>query len=115
MTQRGGRRAGAGRKKGSLSIRTRHIAETAMNDGITPLEVMLGVMRQFWREGRGLEAADIAKAAAPYMHPRLAFIEPPNKPKEPTQEELREQKRREMERAEQETREIFRALRERNQ
>ncbi len=81
-TGRGGSRAGAGRKKGSLTQKTREIAERSMEEGITPLEYMLSVMRgcsdhedpkvQIAREAMRFEAA---KAAAPYMHPRLAAIE----------------------------------------
>jgi hypothetical protein len=40
-----GARKGAGRKAGSLTIKTRAIAEQAVAEGITPLEVMLRAMR----------------------------------------------------------------------
>ncbi len=99
---RGGKRDGAGRKTGQLSVRTRKVAEAAIAEGLTPLEVMLDNMR-FAHKGaenclgkliaeheksplekfdaykemlrlRGL-AQDAAKDAAPYMHPRLAAIE----------------------------------------
>lgn len=53
-----------------------------MEEGVTPLEYMLKIMRdesdhedpkiQIAREAMRFEAA---KAAAPYMHPRLAAIE----------------------------------------
>lgn len=81
---RGGARSGAGRKKGAATKRTREIADRALAEGITPLEFMLKIMR----EDRPPEDADIAqrvafhtlrfeaaKAAAPYMHPRLAAVE----------------------------------------
>jgi len=70
---RGGKRDGAGRKAGSLTTRTRELVEKARDAGLTPLDYMLSVMRDesFDMEKR-LEAA---KAAAPYMHPRLAAIE----------------------------------------
>lgn len=81
-TGRGGARKGAGRKPGSATKRTREIADRAYEDGVTPLEYMLAVMRgcsehedpkiQIAREAMKFEAA---KAAAPYMHPRLAAIE----------------------------------------
>lgn len=81
-TGRGGARPGAGRKKGSATARTREIAERAYGDGVTPLEYMLAVMRaesehedpriQAGREALRFEAA---KAAAPYIHPRLAAVE----------------------------------------
>ena len=79
---RGGARKGAGRKAGSATKRTREIADAAMAGGITPLEYMLQVMRlesehedariQIAREAMRFEAA---KAAAPYVHPRLAAVE----------------------------------------
>jgi hypothetical protein len=79
---RGGARKGAGRKLGSATKRTREIANGAAEAGLTPLEYMLEVMRrdsdhedpkvQVSREALRFEAA---KAAAPYIHPRLASIE----------------------------------------
>lgn len=71
----GGARKGAGRKPGSLTTRTRAIAEQAIAEGITPLEVMLGAMRARYEAGDLLAAASLAKDAAPYVHPRLAAIE----------------------------------------
>lgn len=82
-TGRGGARKGAGRKKGSATAKTRAIADKAAADGITPLEFMLQVMRS--EPSDQLDARDAlratemrfeaAKAAAPYMHPRLASVE----------------------------------------
>lgn len=79
---RGGRRPGAGRKKGSATKKTREIADRAAEEGLTPLEFMLQMMRrptdhedpkiQALRESMAFEAA---KAAAPYVHPRLAAVE----------------------------------------
>ena len=78
----GGSRKGAGRPKGALTSRTREIAEKAAGSGITPLEYMLKVLRdssdhedpkvQAQREMLRFEAA---KAAAPYIHPRLSSVE----------------------------------------
>jgi len=58
-----------GRKKGTANTKTREIADKAAASGITPLEYMLAVMRdeQADPERRG----EMARAAAPYMHPRL--------------------------------------------
>lgn len=64
-----------GRKKGSLNKRNQEIAEQAIKDGITPLEVMLKAMRMKADEGDWTGAAAIAKDAAPYMHARLASVE----------------------------------------
>lgn len=80
---RGGKRAGAGRKVGSTTKKTREIADRAMADGITPLEFMLQIMRN---EPSGIEDARVladlqamrfeaAKAAAPYIHPRLSSVD----------------------------------------
>lgn len=64
-----------GRQKGSLNTRTRQIAEAAMAEGITPLEVMLKAMRLHAKAEAWDAAAAIAKDCAPYMHPRLAPVD----------------------------------------
>lgn len=53
---RGGKREGAGRKIGALTERTRVIAERAVADGKTPLEVMLDNMRHFQQVALDAEA-----------------------------------------------------------
>lgn len=69
----GGARAGAGRKKGSATQKTREIADRAANEGLTPLEYMLKIMRDEGAdEARRLDAA---KSAAPYVHPRLSTMD----------------------------------------
>lgn len=72
---RGGARQGAGRKRGSVTTKTREIAEKAMAEGMTPLEVMLKAMRQHADAERWDQAAVVAKDAAPYIHPKLAAVE----------------------------------------
>jgi hypothetical protein len=72
---KGGQRDGAGRKPGSLTRRTRAVAEKAAAEGVTPLEVMLTAMREHAEAKRWDEAAAIAKDAAPYVHPRLASVQ----------------------------------------
>jgi len=47
---KGGVRPGAGRKEGSLTKRTREIAEVAAAQGITPLEVMMSAMMDLYKE-----------------------------------------------------------------
>lgn len=44
---RGGKREGAGRKKGSLTIRTQETAARALAEGKSPLDIMLDNMRHF--------------------------------------------------------------------
>lgn len=82
-SKRGGQRIGAGRKPGAATKRTREIADRAMAEGITPLEFMLKIMRQEPAETDDLKLKfaqrdlqfEAAKAAAPYIHPRLAAVE----------------------------------------
>ncbi|MBA2690059.1 MAG: hypothetical protein H0U63_04585 [Burkholderiales bacterium] len=53
---RGGKRDGSGRKLGSLTKRTRAIAEQAATEGKAPLEVMLDNMRHFQQVALDAEA-----------------------------------------------------------
>lgn len=62
-----------GRRPGQLIKRTREIATRATREGITPLEYMLKVMRN--PKADIVRRDDMAKAAAPYVHPRLQSIE----------------------------------------
>ena len=71
MAQRGGKRPGAGRKAG-VSDKAKLAAKVA-ESGLTPLDFMLGILRD---EAQPYERRnDMAKAAAPYVHPRLATVE----------------------------------------
>jgi len=80
---RGGARKGAGRKKGVATTKTREVADKAAAEGITPLEYMLQVMRSEPPEGlKGPQLLsahmmrfEAAKAAAPYIHPKLSAVE----------------------------------------
>ena len=70
---RGGKRPRAGRKRGSRNKASaaREIAVAA--SGLTPLAYMLSIMRD---ETQPLTVRiEMAKAAAPYVHPRFAAIE----------------------------------------
>jgi hypothetical protein len=67
---RGGKRPGAGRPRGSRAKKTQAIAIAAMAAGISPLELMLQVMRD--ESVDSMVRLDMAKAAAPYVHARLA-------------------------------------------
>ena len=74
-SNRGGKRVGAGRKPGSVTKKTREIADKAMRDGVTPLEVMLEAMREAYRDSGAKAAFVYAKDAAPYLHPRISATE----------------------------------------
>ena len=102
---KGGKRLGAGRKTGSLTKRTRQIAEAVATHGITPLEVMMKVMHQLYEEAGNVQeeelgdktlanearikllnmAATVGRHAAPYVHPRLSAIEHTGKDGAPLQ------------------------------
>ena len=69
----GGVRPNAGRKPGAATKKTRELADKASEGGLTPLEFMLSVMRDTGAERS--ERLDMAKAAAPYIHPRLSNVE----------------------------------------
>ena len=70
---RGGRQPGAGRPKGSKNKRTIAIEEATAAGGELPKGFMLRVMRD---ESQPMPLrAEMAKAAAPYFHPRLNAIE----------------------------------------
>lgn len=92
----GGARRGSGRRKGTANIRTRDIANKLAEDGeLTPLEYLLGVMRETSEKLKAqyetgeidtAEYADklrelikrrdkAAEIAAPYIHPRLASVQ----------------------------------------
>ena len=67
------RKKHGGRQKGTPNKASVRRQEIIAKDGITPLEFMLKVMRD---EGEALEVRrEMAKAAAPYVHPKLAAIE----------------------------------------
>lgn len=62
-----------GRKKGVPNKATAAKQAEIAASGLTPLEFMLGVMRN---EGNEQSVRlDAAKAAAPYVHPKLANID----------------------------------------
>src|SRR3954454_9250575 len=80
---KGGPREGAGRPRGSRGKRTKDSIAKAEALGPTPLEVLLESMLAARAEGERAEAVDCAKAAAPYVHPKLAPTSPPNPVHEP--------------------------------
>lgn len=80
---KGGARPGAGRKAGVRNKRTEKTIREVEASGLTPLQFMLEVMRSdapdtedamLILQHRALRM-DAAKAAAPYVHPKLTAIE----------------------------------------
>ena len=69
----GGKRPGAGRPKGSRNKATATRQAAISASGEAPLDYMIRVMRD---KSAPVERRDeMAKAAAPYVHPRLAAVE----------------------------------------
>lgn len=84
--RKGGNRKGAGRPKGGMNIKSAQIAIEAASKGITPIEVMLHVMRELFDRAQKSQSTEdfvlagtAAKEAAPYVHPRMASIDIGNK------------------------------------
>ena len=70
---RGGQRDGAGRRKGIPNRLARATIDKAGKTGAMPLDYMPAVMRNSKAQSYRRDA--MAKAAAPFLHPRLATIE----------------------------------------
>jgi hypothetical protein len=67
---RGGRREGAGRRAGVPNKASQERQKKVAESGITPLDYMLKVMRDSKADASRRD--EMAKAAAPYVHPKLA-------------------------------------------
>lgn len=74
--KRGGARAGAGRPAGAPNRATAKRQSEIAASGLTPLDFMLAILRDPTKEDAARFEA--AKAAAPYVHPRLASTEVKN-------------------------------------
>jgi len=72
QTGRGGRREGAGRPAGTANKSNEEARRKAAETGETPLDYMLRVMRD---DTVAVERRDdMARAAAPYVHAKLANV-----------------------------------------
>lgn len=69
----GGSRQGAGRKAGAATKLNEEARKQAAEGGLMPLDFLLSIMRdeKLTRQDR----VDAAKAAAPYVHAKLAAVE----------------------------------------
>lgn len=68
----GGRRPGAGRKRGTLNRFSKELVAKASESGTLPVEYLLEVMRDQSLDTR--LRIDAARAAAPYVHQKLSAI-----------------------------------------
>lgn len=62
-----------GRPKGAASRRRQELTVRAIANGSTPLEYMIAVMRD--PDADPARRDEMARAAAPYVHPRLAAVD----------------------------------------
>lgn len=69
----GGARTGAGRKPGAATKLNEAARQKALEGGLTPLDYMLSVLRD--ESNSMADRMDAAKAAAPYVHAKLASVE----------------------------------------
>ena len=83
---RGGKRIGSGRKKGVPNKRTTALLDAVAQGGQMPLQHMLDRMRDS-REDPKIRA-QMAVAAAPYCHPRIASVELTGKNGGPIQQQI---------------------------
>jgi hypothetical protein len=84
----GGARPGAGRKRGAVARIDAEAREKALaSDQESPLDFLLRVMRD--AEADAVRRLDAAKAAAPYVHAKLASIEVGNKDDKPFEQVIR--------------------------
>ncbi len=70
---RGGARQGAGRKAGLPNKKTAQRTAEIEASGLTPLDYMLAILRDETLSTE--DRFEAAKAAAPYVHPKLAAVE----------------------------------------
>lgn len=69
----GGSRSGAGRKPGTTTKLNQAAREKALASGVSPLDYMLTLLRN--EDLSQSDRFEAAKAAAPYVHARLASVE----------------------------------------
>ena len=78
---KGGPREGAGRKPGVPNKRTAEIAAAVEASGLTPLDYLTSLYRD--ESNETAIRFEAAKAAAPYVHARLAAVEHSTDPDKP--------------------------------
>jgi len=83
---RGGKRPNAGRKAGSPNKASAAREKAVRASGQTPLDYLLGVMRS--KATPEAMRLDAAKAAAPYVHPKLSSVELKGDPENPVEQRV---------------------------
>jgi|AraplaL_Cvi_mTSA_1032052.scaffolds.fasta_scaffold00230_61 hypothetical protein len=83
---RGGKRPNAGRKAGSANKASAAREKAVRESGETPLDYLLSVMRS--KATPEAMRLDAAKAAAPYVHPKLSSVELKGDPENPVEQRV---------------------------
>jgi hypothetical protein len=83
---RGGKRIGSGRKKGVPNKRTTALLDAVAQGGQMPLQHMLDRMRDPLEDPK--IRAQMAIAAAPYVHPKISAIELTGQNGEPIEQRI---------------------------
>ncbi|AHX12929.1 hypothetical protein CH75_06455 [Dyella jiangningensis] len=83
---RGGKRPNAGRKAGAPNKASAAREAAVKASGITPLDYLLKVMRN--SATPTAMRLDAAKAAAPYVHPKLSSVELKGDPENPVEQRV---------------------------
>jgi hypothetical protein len=86
MSRQKGTPKTGGRKKGTPNKKTKLLQEIIAASGVTPLDYMLGVLRD--ENATATERMDAAKAAAPSVHARLAAIDHAGNEEKPIQQRM---------------------------
>ena len=68
----GGARQNSGRKRGTPNVKSAEVIAKALEEGITPIEYMLGIMRN--EDADPKERQWAAEKCAPFIHPRPAPV-----------------------------------------
>jgi hypothetical protein len=71
----GGARPNSGRPAGSATARTREIANELAAKEETPLHYMIKALKHYAAQNDWEKVIEAARAAAPYLHPRLQSME----------------------------------------
>lgn len=83
----GGAREGAGRKRGAVARIDAEARAKVLEEGESPLDFLLRIMRD--ANADEARRIDAAKAAAPYVHAKLASVEVGNKDDKPFEQVIR--------------------------
>ncbi|SHK90700.1 hypothetical protein SAMN05444414_102211 [Roseovarius marisflavi] len=74
-SKHGGKRAGAGRPKGSRSRRSEAVAEKLLSQGKCPVEALVRLAEEAEADGDRSQAINAWKTILPFVHPKPKAVE----------------------------------------